>query len=170
MTSATPRRHRAAAWACCAWLAFFVVSHVLAVIFPGEDPTGDGPWGRTAYVVYNVVLIAMAAAGAVLVLAAVRPWGRRLPRPLVLVPLWFGSVLLVVRGVPGMAENVLVVTGVAPHGLLGTIDGAEADPGTRQFWTSMAVNAYFFLGAVTLLPVARAATRRRPPSPGTRAG
>ncbi|MFC6020642.1 hypothetical protein ACFP2T_31275 [Plantactinospora solaniradicis] len=46
-----------------AWLLFFVMSHVVLVLFPGDDPTGDGPWGRTAYVVFNVVLISMSAVG-----------------------------------------------------------------------------------------------------------
>jgi hypothetical protein len=78
----------------------------------------------------------------------------------VLTPLWFGSVLLIVRGVPGMVENVLTVTGVMPHGLFGTIDGAAADISAPEFWKGMLINTYFFVGAALLLPATLTYARR----------
>jgi hypothetical protein len=139
-------------YASVAWLVAFAVSHIVLAIFPGDDPTGDGPWGYTAYIVYDLVLVGMSIVGAVVASATVRPWGRALPRWTVLTSLWIGSVLLIVRGIPGMAENVLTVTGIAPHGLLGTINGVAADHSTMEFWSGMAINTYFFLGAVVLVP------------------
>ncbi|SCE91038.1 hypothetical protein GA0070214_103202 [Micromonospora chaiyaphumensis] len=141
------RVHGSARWAygTFAWLVFFVVSHVVAVFFPGDDPTGDGPWDLRAYVIFNVVLILMSAVGAAVVVATVRPWGRRVPRWVLLTPLWFGSTLLVVRGVPGMVENLLMATGIRRGGFV----GAE-DISTAELWAGLGINTYFFIGAVLL--------------------
>ncbi|MFC3499796.1 DUF3995 domain-containing protein [Micromonospora krabiensis] len=128
-----------------AWLVFFVVSHVVAVFFPGEDPTGDGPWDLRAYVIFNLVLILMSAVGAAVVVATVRPWGRRVPRWVLLTPLWLGSALLVVRGVPGMVENLLMATGIRRGGFVGA-----QDISTAELWAGLGINTYFFLGAVLL--------------------
>ncbi|MGC4837873.1 hypothetical protein ACLQ3D_25560 [Micromonospora vinacea] len=134
------------AYGAFAWLIFFVVSHVILVFFPGDDPTGDGPWDMRAYVIFNVVLISMSAIGAAVVLATVRPRARHLPRWLLLTPLLSGSVLLVIRGVPGMVENILMVTGVRRGGFVGV-----ADISTGEFWTGIGINTYFFAGAVLLV-------------------
>lgn len=140
------RRGRRWAYGALAWLIFFVVSHVILVFFPGPDPTGDGPWGMRAYVIFNVVLISMSAIGAAVVLATVRPPARRLPQWLLLTPLLFGSTLLVIRGVPGMVENLLMVSGVRRGGFVGV-----ADISTGEFWAGIGVNTYFFAGAVLLV-------------------
>lgn len=128
-----------------AWLIFFVASHVVAVFLPGDDPTGDGPWGLRAYVIFNITLILMSAVGAAVVVATVRPWGRRVPRWILLTPLWFGSTLLVVRGVPGMVENLLMATGIRRGGFVGA-----QDISTAELWAGIGVNSYFFIGAVLL--------------------
>ncbi|MGC5287661.1 hypothetical protein [Micromonospora sp. DT231] len=147
------------AYGALAWLIFFVVSHVFLVFFPGDDPTGDGPWSMRAYVIFNVVLISVSAVGAVVVHATVRPWARRLPRWLLLPPLLCGSVLLVIRGVPGMAENLLMVTGVRRGGFVGADDIS-----TTEFWTGLGINTYFFLGAVLLVGATVSYGRRTPGS------
>ncbi|MEU8127864.1 hypothetical protein AB0B68_11655 [Micromonospora sp. NPDC049049] len=134
------------AYGALAWLIVFVVSHVILVFFPGRDPTGDGPWGMRAYVIFNVVLISISALGAAVVLATVRPPARQLPRWLLLTPLVFGSVLLVIRGVPGMAENFVMVSGVRRGGFMGV-----ADVSTGEIWAGIAINTYFFAGAALLV-------------------
>ncbi|MEV0113310.1 hypothetical protein AB0H77_08685 [Streptomyces sp. NPDC050844] len=98
------------------------------------------------------------AAGVGCVLATVRPWGARVPRWMVRGPLLFGCALLTLRGLPGLVENITVATGLTPHGLLGMEDEA-IDTGTWDFWKSMVINSYFFLGAVTLIPATRRYTR-----------
>ncbi|MCG5457268.1 hypothetical protein PSH03_002375 [Micromonospora sp. PSH03] len=119
---------------------------MILVFFPGPDPTGDGPWGMRAYVIFNVVLISMSTIGAAVVLATVRPPARRRPRWLLLTPLLFGSILLVIRGAPGMAENLLMVSGIRRGGFVGV-----ADISTGEFWTGIGINTYFFAGAVLLV-------------------
>lgn len=104
------------------------------------------------FLVYDGVITGASGVGAVIVLATVRPWGGRFPVWMVRLPLWFGVGLLVVRGVPGLVENVTTAAGLTPRGLLG--QGAElADIGPGTFWTGMAINTYFFVGAVVLVPV-----------------
>ncbi|WP_433651429.1 hypothetical protein ACQP2C_02135 [Micromonospora zamorensis] len=152
MPALTDRRW---AYGAFAWLIFFVVSHVILVFFPGDDPTGDGHWDMRAYVIFNVVLISMSAIGAAVVLATVRPPARHLPRWLLLAPLLGGSVLLVTRGVPGMAENLLMVTGVRRGGFMGA-----GDISTGEFWTGVGINTYFFTGAVLLVGTTVSYSRR----------
>jgi hypothetical protein len=138
------------AYAAAAWLVAFVGWHVPLSL--GWNPLhGDGMTGA-AFHTYNLTLICMAGIGAVVVLATVRPWGRRFPRWLLLTPLVVGSVLLVLRGVPGFVEFVLQVTGVAPAGLVGLLDPDVAAPTGRELWAGYAINVYFFLGAVLLVP------------------
>ncbi|WP_310729321.1 hypothetical protein [Streptomyces sp. N2A] len=105
------------------------------------------------FLAYDGLIVAMSAGGAVVSLATVRPWGRRLPGWLVTVPLWCGAVLLVVRGVPGLVENLTTATGLTPYGLLGLAE-RPAHPASGEFWTEMAINTYFFVGAVVMLPLA----------------
>ncbi|MGA5309071.1 hypothetical protein [Micromonospora taraxaci] len=143
------------AYGALAWLVFFVVSHVVLLLFSGDDPSAHSPGGTRAYTVLNVVLIAMSLAGAAVVVATVRPSARPLPRWLILTPLWFGSVLLVVRGVPGMVENLLMVTGVRRGGFVGA-----QDISTGEFWAGLAINTYFFVGAVLLVGATNSYVRR----------
>lgn len=144
---------RTFAYATAAWLVVFVAWHVPLLFgwrpFPETD--GDGMDG-VVFHLYDGGLILVAALGAVIVLATVRPWGRRVPRVLLLGPLVLGSVLLVVRGVPGFAEFVAQVTGLAPAGFLGLLDETVAAPVGVELWASYAINLFFFLGAVLLVP------------------
>ncbi|MFE1770204.1 hypothetical protein [Streptomyces sp. NPDC059008] len=113
----------------------------------GEDA---GPvW---VFLAYDGLITVMSAAGAALTLATVRPWGRRLPVWMVRLPLWGGTVLLTVRGVPGLVENITTATGLTPYGLLG-LSEQPIDAASGEFWTTMAINTYFFVGAVVMLPL-----------------
>jgi hypothetical protein len=143
------------AYGALAWLIFFVASHVVLVRVPGDDPTGDGPWGMTAYVIFNVVLICMAAIGAMVVVATVRPRVRYLTHWFLLTSLSFGSVLLVIRGLPGMAENLLMVTGIRRGGFMGA-----QDISTSEFWAGIGINTYFFVGTVLLVATTVSYVRR----------
>ncbi|REK86703.1 DUF3995 domain-containing protein [Streptomyces inhibens] len=120
-------------------------------------------WG---FLAYDGLITGMSAAGAVLALATVRPWGRRLPAPLVRLPLWFGAVLLVVRGVPGLVENITTVTGLTPYGPLGPAD-RPAELSSGDLWTGMAINTYFFVGAMVMLPLVVLHQRGLPAAGGT---
>jgi hypothetical protein len=150
------------AYASIGWLGCFVVTHILAAGFAPEDP--DGPATQAVYVWYNVVLIAIAAVGAVAVLATIRPWGERARRWMLLVPLGFGSALLVLRGLPGLVENLVMVTGLRRGGLMGPDEGLS----TGELWTGVAINTYFFVGALLLVPATLAYARRSHREPDRR--
>ncbi|MCZ1008182.1 hypothetical protein [Streptomyces lydicus] len=145
---------RAAFWAYASfgWLAVSFVWH----LWMGIDYRSAMGRQVTApvwvFLAYDGLITAMSAAGAVLALAAVRPWGRRLPPWTVWLPLRFGAVLLVVRGVPGLVEDLTMVTGLTPYGLLGLAE-RPADLSSGTFWTDMAINGYFFAGAVVMAPL-----------------
>ncbi|WP_078970754.1 DUF3995 domain-containing protein [Streptomyces chattanoogensis] len=149
-----PLRRRTEFWAYAAfgWLTASFVWHVgMGVDY--RSSMGDGK-GAPAWVflAYDGLVAVMSAVGAALALATVRPWGGRLPVWLVRLPLWCGAVLLVVRGVPGLVENITTATGLTPYGLLG-LAHEPVDRASGEFWTSMAINTYFFVGAVVLLPL-----------------
>jgi hypothetical protein len=138
------------AYASAAWLVAFVGWH--APFLFGWNPFHGEGMDTAAFHAYNATLICMAAIGAVVVLATVRPWGRRVPRWLLLTPLVVGCVLLVLRGVPGFVEFVAQVTGLAPAGLMGLFDEDVAAPTGAELWAGYAINLYFFLGALLLVP------------------
>lgn len=155
----TPRRRRAGwAYAAFGWLTASFVWHLwMGLDFRSAMGDQDAvPVG--AFLAYDGLITVMSAVGAVLALATVRPWGSRLPGRVVRVPLWCGAVLLTVRGVPGLVENITTATGLTPYGLLGMAE-RPADPASGDFWTGMAINAYFFVGAVVMLPLAVLAQR-----------
>ncbi|WP_330317069.1 hypothetical protein [Streptomyces platensis] len=141
------------AYAAFGWLAVSFVWHLWMGIDYRSAMGGADRVPVWGFLAYDGLITAMSAIGAVLALAPVRPWGRRLPPWMVLPPLWFGAVLLVVRGVPGLVENVTTAAGLTPYGLLGMAE-QPADPSSGEFWTGMAINTYFFVGAVVLLPLA----------------
>ncbi|MGW7492221.1 hypothetical protein [Streptomyces sp. NPDC054786] len=148
-------RRRTACWAYAAfgWLVASFLWHLwMGIDYRSAMGTrATVPvWG---FLAYDGLITAMSAAGAALALATVRPWGRRLPPWTVRLPLWFGAALLVVRGVPGLVENLTMLTGLTPYGLLGLAE-RPADLASGEFWTDMAINTYFFLGAVVMLPLA----------------
>jgi hypothetical protein len=137
------------AYATATWLVAFVAWHVPFVF--GWNPFG-GTELDSVFHVYNLTLIGMAVAGTVVVLATVRPWGRRVPRWVLLTPLVFGSVLLGLRGVPGFVEFLAQVSGLAPAGLLGLLD-KTVEPATGvELYAGYAINLFFFVGAMLLIP------------------
>ncbi|BCY08946.1 hypothetical protein [Actinoplanes sp. L3-i22] len=139
------------AYASVAWLVAFVGWHA-PLLFGWEPFPATDEVNRAVFVAYDSALIAIAAIGAVVVLATVRPWGRRFPFLLLFAPLAFGSFLLLLRGVPGFVEFLAQVTGLAPAGLAGLLDKSVAAPTGARLWASYAINVYFFLGAVLLTP------------------
>lgn len=130
------------------WLIAFLAWHV--PFFFGWNPF-DGEIDSVFHV-YNLTLVGIAVAGTVIVLATVRPWGRRIPRWAVLIPLMVGSVLLVLRGVPGFVEFLAQVSGLAPAGLLGLFDKSLPPATGAELWAGYFVNLFFFVGALLIVP------------------
>ena len=75
----------------------------------------------TAYVVYTFTvngfmwLLApgvLFVVGSVIALALIQPWGRVIPRPLLLLLAWVGGAILILKTLYGTCVQVLAVTGV----------------------------------------------------------
>ena len=89
-----------------------------------------------------------AFAGPVVPLALVRPWGRRLPRRLLVVLMWVGAIVLVARGGLGLLDGLMRVLGVA-GGLTGlsyeqTLGSAH--PSAYTLWSSAMIDVVFLTG------------------------
>ncbi|GAB2594011.1 hypothetical protein GCM10027168_28430 [Streptomyces capparidis] len=175
LSSAGPAAPGRAAWAhaACAWMAVSFVWHAwMAVDYRDTMGGEDGGMSVAVFLVYDGAVTAASLAGALLALATVRPWGARLPLWAVRPPLWFGCALLTLRGVPGAVEAVTTASGLTPKGLLGRAEEL-ADRGSPEFWQSLAINSYFFLGAALLVPAVVVFERRlrvRGTAPAPRTG
>jgi hypothetical protein len=88
---------------------------------------------------------ALKVAGAVLALALVRPWGRVVPRRLLLVAAWAGSVVLVLYGALNVVGGALVLAGAVE--VSGPLD-------RTALWWHVAVWDLWFLVWGVLLGVA----------------
>ncbi|MFF7703699.1 hypothetical protein [Streptomyces lydicus] len=155
------------AYAAVAWLVVSFVWHVqMGVMYEATMGPDDGTplW---LFLSYDALIVLMSVVGVVCVLATVKPWGRRAPHWLVRAPLWIGCAVLTMRGVPGLVENVTTATGLTPHGLLG-MEKEAVDTGSWDFWKTMVINAYFFLGAVLLVPATVLSRRSRRTAKATR--
>jgi hypothetical protein len=111
--------------------------------------------------IFNLVVIAMFTAGLVVPLALVRPWGRKVPRRILLVLAWLGCAVLAARGGAGIVDSLVRVTGVLPRGLTGlsyeqTL--GQAHPSSYTLWSGAAIDAYFLIGGI-LFGVATAWSR-----------
>lgn len=158
---------RHAPYASFVWMSASALWHIWMAVFPGADVDTAGPWGYTAYIIYDSLIIFMSVVGAVFALATVSSWGRVLPRRLILFPLTVGCVLLVVRGGPGMVENFLVATQMTPRGVVGLFDSSVPEMSAGEFWSTLAVNSFFFAGGLFLVPTTRSYARRARTAPAT---
>lgn len=92
-----------ASYAACAWAFAFAAAHVYwglggrAGLPVGVPMTG-------ALFVVNLVAIPLCLVSALLALALVRPWGRLIPRWMLLAAAWGACALLVLRGGVGLVQ------------------------------------------------------------------
>ena len=89
------------------WAAIFAALHVIwAIGWPvglDEEKMREAfqrPW----FLAYDLAVAAVCVLGAVVALAFVRPWGRRLSRRLISALAWSGTSVLVLRGGAGLAQ------------------------------------------------------------------
>jgi hypothetical protein len=95
--------------------------------------------------------LAKFAAGLVVSLALVRPWGRRIHGRILPVLAWLGCGVLAVRGCAGIVDSLLRVAGILPRGLTGlTYEQilGQAHPSAYTLWSGAAIDAYFLIGRI----------------------
>src|SRR3712207_1033913 len=109
-----PRWAALVGYAACAWAFLFAVAHFYWALggcagFPVEA-CEDG-FGNPWFLAYDLVAGILCVLGAVVALALVRPWGRNIPRRTLLVLVWARGAVLLLRGVVGLVQDVLIVAG-----------------------------------------------------------
>jgi hypothetical protein len=171
-----------------AWVAYATILCVMGALvallrFRGEGMTrrmrlgvvGVSCAAMTAYVAYAFTangfqwLIApgvLCAAGAVIALALIQPWGHVVPRPLLLFLAWFGGALLILKTLYGASVQALAVAGVVTWQQVQALIGAPAaqaptaQEGARMtLWNFLVWNPWFLLGGALFCVLAWLARR-----------
>jgi hypothetical protein len=130
---------------------------------PGA-PSSLGDW------LFSLAVVAMFAAGLAVPRALIRPWGRRLPRRLLVFSMWAGCAVLTLRGASGLLDDVLRFTGLADGGLTGMSNEQLLDtahPSASTIWSTVAVDTIFLSGGLVFGYAARlagSASRSRRPA------
>jgi hypothetical protein len=166
---------RRAAYAAFGWVLAFVAWHVVWAVtglqFPHHHWSGAARilmWG------FDAVIDVIWAVGIVLPLALAQPWGRRVPRWMLLWTAWIGCALLGVRGIWGVADDVARAFGFS-RGLSGMtavqVMGTR-HPSTWLVFASTATDVIFAVGGlmfgIAALTYQRAFPRRRSAEPAAR--
>jgi hypothetical protein len=154
------RAARRAGYAAWVWVVVFTAFHIYW--FTGGRFGLAGQIPPATFDMYGLVVAAMFAIGAVVPLAVVQSWGRRIPRWMLLTALWTGCVLLALRGGLGLIDETLRVTGISPNGLTGLtreqVTGT-AHPSASLLWAGRATDTYFTLGGLLFGITARSYPR-----------
>jgi hypothetical protein len=155
---------RAANAAFC-WALAFTALHVYwylggRVGFGDQaDPLPDAPSSLGDWI-FNIVVAGMFAAGLTVPSAFTRPWGRRVPRRLLVWSMWAGCVVLIARGGIGLVDDLLRFTGLLDDGLTGLSNEDvlnSAHPSTYTMLSTLAVDSIFLIGGLLFGYAARLA-------------
>lgn len=157
------RANRRTAYTAFAWVMVFLAWHVVWYITGLEFPSASDQHGARQVViqVFSLIVVLMVIAGALLPLALARPWGRRVPRWMLLSAAWTGAVLLAARGVSGVGDDLVRVTGILPKGFTGLTTAQALGTSHPSFWYLFASGATDVLFAVGGLAFALAAIAYR---------
>lgn len=160
---------RRAAYAAFGWVLAFVAWHVVWYV-TGLPFTHHHHWSGAALVLFRAseaITDVIWAVGIVLPLALARPWGRRVPRWMLLWAAWTGCALLGARGIAGVADDVARAIGFS-RGLTGMTMAQEmgtAHPSAWMWIAGTATDVLFAAGGLMFglaaLRYQRAFPRRR---------
>lgn len=151
-SSPTPDRVNAAAYGACAWsLAFAAVHLYWALGGTVGLPPGMSVGMNPALFVIDVVAIPLCVVGALLALCFVRPWGRALPRRLLLACGWGACAVLVFHSAPTLLRGALMVVGLL-----------DAEPSVLERWSLFVYEPWFFAGGLLYGLSAWSYARRSP--------
>ena len=142
---------RRAAYAAFGWVLAFVAWHV--VWYVTGLPFTHHHWSGAALVLFwasEAITWVIWAVGIVLPPALARPWGRRVPRWMLLWAAWTGCVLLGARGISGIADDVVRALG-SSRGLTGMTTAqvmGTAHPSTWLSFAEAATDVLFLAGGL----------------------
>ena len=146
---APAQRLERAAYAAFGWVLAFLTWHVVWAVtglgFP--QPSLHHGAARMIFWAFDVIIYVMVAVGIALPLALARPWGRRVPRWMLLWAAWTGCALLGARGMAGIADDVVRAIGFS-RGLTGMTTAQAMGTGHPSAWLAFASTATDVLFAV----------------------
>jgi hypothetical protein len=162
------RDGRRAAYLAFAWVLAFLAWHVVWALTGLETPSASHHGGTTRVLIQvsSVAVVLLVAAGTVLPLALAQAWGRHVPRWMLLAATWAGCALLSARGLAGIGDDLVRLTGVLPGGLTGLTTAqviGTAHPSTWAVVASGATDVLFTAGGLAFGTAAVAYRRARPP-------
>jgi hypothetical protein len=144
--------NRRAGYAAFAWVVVFLTWHVVwyltGLTFPASSHFHGG--ARVVFTVVSILMGLMWVIGCMLPLALVQPWGRRIPRWLLLPAAWTASGVLTGRGLSGILDDLFRAFGF-PRGLTGLTVAETAGTSHVALWVQVAgviTDALFAAGAV----------------------
>jgi hypothetical protein len=113
-------RERWTAYAAVAWCAVFGAFHLYWALggtagFAGFSMPSNRMLALTRAPVYIRITWAVAVmcfVGAIVALAPTQPWSRRIPKWILLTPLWVASGMLLVRGIGNPIQTALIASGI----------------------------------------------------------
>jgi hypothetical protein len=160
------RANRRAGYTAAAWVGVFIAWHVVWYLTGLAFPTSSHAHGnaRVAYTVASIVTDGMWVIGCILPLALVQPWGRRIPRWMLLSAAWVATGVLAARGLAGILDDLLRAFG-SSRGLTGLTAAQTAGTSHITFWvqfSGVATDVLFAAGALAFGAAALAHRRLGP--------
>jgi hypothetical protein len=155
------RRTTSTAYSALGWVVLFFAFHIYwycggSFASPGElPPLGAQPnhletaAGLHSLVSWTVNLIVTGAwpLGALVCVTVARGWARGRLALATQALVWVGFVLLLLRGVSGLLDDVTRATGLLPNGITGL--SLEATTGHVHLrWADWAIDSYFLVGGI----------------------
>ncbi|MGP7818821.1 DUF3995 domain-containing protein [Niallia sp. 01092] len=141
-----------AGYASFIWVTVFILFHIYWY-YGGRFGLGDAsdsippPPTTLSQWIYFYIVIIMFIAGTIVPLATIQFWGRFIPRKIILIACWLGCVILVLRGLAGMVDDLSRSLGLLPTGLTGlTYEQTTGDEHitTYTLWSSRAIDDISF--------------------------
>ncbi len=164
----TTRRTARAAYTALGWVVLFFAFHVYWYLGGSFASPGKLPGRPHSLVgwIFNIFVDVAFPLGAFVGLAIARGWARGRLALAAAVIVWFGCVLLLLRGGAGLLDDLTRVTGLLPNGITG-LSTKDTTGVAAVLWSGWAIDAYFLAGGIIfgLLAVhyraQRAHSRRR---------
>ena len=147
-----PARSDVAAYAACAWSLAFAAAHLYwALGGTAGLPPGMSVRMDPALFAIDVLAVPLCLLGALLALSFVRPWGRALPRRLLLACGWGVCAVLVFHSAPTLLRGALMVVGLL-----------DAELSMLERWSLFVYEPWFFAGGLLYGLSAWSYARRSP--------
>lgn len=138
-----------AAYTALGWVVLFFAFHVYwylggTLASPGKIP--GVPHSPAAWIV-NVVVTLAFPLGAWVSLAVARGWARGRLAPVTKAVVRVGCTVLLLRGIPGILDDLTRATGIFPQGITGlSLEDTTGHADLR--WSDWAIDAYFLAGGI----------------------